>query len=373
MDTETSMPTTSTRHASTLGSQPITDANRLGLDLVAEASSFAYDGPIIDIHTHIASPRAASVFLDAADVYGIEQCWTMTGLDNVKPIIDSLTGDRTGRIQFICMPDFMKREQPDTFTTQWLSDIESFYALGSRMIKFWAAPRGTDFTPGPENPLRLDSPIRLQGMQRAYDIGYRCFMTHVGDPDTWFQTEYKDSAKYGTKLDQFKPLEKLLDQYHDVTWIGAHMGGNPEDLDWLHAFLERHPNYIVDTSATKWQIRELSKQPNRFAQFVEANPGRVLFGSDIVALPSNVEPNPDQPDAGHGFELYASRFWALRTIMETAYVGPSPIVDPDLHKVDPTVDPKSTAALHGANLSQDRLTDMYYDAAKQLIAKHKLV
>ena len=82
--------------------------------------------------------------------------------------------------------------------------------------------------------MRLGSPIRRQGMQLAYDLGYRVFMTHVADPDTWFQTAYADSKKYGTKLEQYKPLEELLDQYHDVTWIGAHMGGNPEDLDWLH-------------------------------------------------------------------------------------------------------------------------------------------
>lgn len=362
------MPVTPTPHASTQGSQPINDANRLGLDLRAEASSFRYDGPITDTHTHIASPKAAELFLDAADAYGIDRCWTMTGLDNVQPICESLAGtDREGRIQFICMPDYAKRDLPGTFTTVWLEDIEAFYALGSRIIKFWAAPRGKDFDSGPDRPFDLDSPIRQQGMKLAYDLGYRVFMTHVGDPDTWFKTEYADAAKYGTKLDQYKPLEKLLDQYHDVTWIGAHMGGNPEDLDWLHAFLERHPNYVVDTSATKWQVRELSKHPDHFRQFVEANRGRVLFGSDIIAWPTNVRPNPDAPDAGHGFDLYASRYWSLRTLMETDYTGPSPIVDPDLHKVDPSVDPKATAELRGAALPASLLQSVYHDAAERVL------
>lgn len=348
---------------STAGNKPITDANRMGLDFATESRAFAYDQPIIDIHTHIDSPRSAEVFLDVADAYGIERCWTMTGLCNVEPIRESLPHHRKGRIQFICVPDFTKRDQPEAFTTRWLKDIESFYALGSRIIKFWAAPRGRDFAPGPDSPLLLDSPIRLEGFKLAYDLGYRCFMTHVADPDTWFKTAYADALKYGTKLDQFKPLEKLLDQYHDVTWIGAHMGGNPEDLDWLHRFLERHPNYVVDTSATKWQVRELSRHTKRFAQFVEANPGRVLFGSDIVAWKTNADPNPENPDAGHGYDLYASRYWALRTLMETGYQGPSPIVDPDLHKVDPSVDPKATAMLSGAGLPTTLLQDVYRDAA----------
>ncbi|MEM9735584.1 MAG: hypothetical protein AAF908_03145, partial [Pseudomonadota bacterium] len=112
------------------------------------------------------------MYLDAADAYGIERCWTMTGLPNVQPIRDALPNHRKGRIQFICMPNFHRRDEPGTFTTQWLKDIEGYYAAGSRIIKFWAAPRSIDFAPGPENPLRLDSPIRLQGMQLAYDLGY---------------------------------------------------------------------------------------------------------------------------------------------------------------------------------------------------------
>jgi hypothetical protein len=358
-----------TQHASTLATKPITDANRLGLDYRAEAGSFRYDGPIIDIHTHISSPRAAEVFLDVADMYGIERCWTMTGLGNVQPIRDSLPPERVGRIQFICVPDFTKRDEPNTFTTKWLQDIEDFYAAGSRIIKYWAGPRGLDFEPGPDSPMRLGSPIRRQGMKLAYDLGYRVFMTHVADPDTWFQTAYADSNKYGTKLEQYEPLEELLDQYHDVTWIGAHMGGYPEDLDWLHDFLQRHPNYVVDCSATKWQVRELSKHPARLAQLIEANPGRVLFGSDIVAWPTNVQPDPDNPDADYGFDLYASRYWSLRTLLETDYTGPSPIVDPDLHKVDPAADPKSTATLSGAGLQPSHLNDVYHDAAVAVLQR----
>lgn len=363
-------------HASTLGSKPINDANRLGLDFAAEANAFGYSGPIIDIHTHISSPRAAELFLDAADAYGIAQCWTMTGLRTVKPIVDSLGTDRAGRIQFICVPDFTQRDEPGTFTTQWLKDIEDFYALGSRIIKFWAGPRGLDFAPGPDSPMRLGSPIRRRGLQLAYDLGYRVFMTHVADPDTWFQTTYADSAKYGTKLQQYEPLEELLAQYRDVRWIGAHMGGYPEDLDWLHDFLDRHPNYVVDCSATKWQIRELSKHPAKFSQFVQANPGRVLFGSDIVAWPTNTDPpaeEADNPEAGYGFELYASRYWALRTMLETEYDGPSPIVDPDLHMVDPSADPKSTARLRGAALTPAQLKDVYHDAALAVLKHGKVI
>jgi len=362
------MPLTPPCHASTSKTAAISDANRLGLDLHAEAQCLPYGGPIIDIHTHINSPESAAVYLAAARCYGVVKTWTMTGLDNVKPIIDSLSEEDRDTISFIAVPDYTKSKEPGTFTTQWHKDIVSFYELGSRIMKLWSAPRARDMKDAQgQSPLLLDSPNIKQAIDIGYKTGYRTIMTHVGDPDTWFQTAYADAKTYGTKIDQFAPLERLLDQYPDVTWIGAHMGGHPEDLDWLERFMDRHPNYVVDTSATKWMVRELSRDPSRLAKFVADHPGRVLFGSDIVAYATNVEQDPENPDAGHGFDLYASRYWALRTLFETEYQGPSPIVDPDLHKVDPSVDEKATATLRGAALPGTVLKGLYYDAAKSLM------
>lgn len=336
-------------------------ANTLGLDYRALAAELPYTGPIIDVHTHVGTPEAAKLFLEVADLFNVERTYTMTGLDNARV----LHPEFSERIKFICVPDYMKKDTPGTFTTQWLKDIEAFrHELGSKVIKFWCAPRGRDFAemspdPADADAMLLDSPIRKQGMKLAYDLGYRVFMTHVGDPDTWFATDYADASRYGTKLQQFEPLEAALDEYADVTWIGAHMGGYPEDLDWLQGMLDRHPNYVVDTSACKWQIRELSKHPSKFKAFCENNPGRVLFGTDIVA-------NQHMGNS-IGFDLFASRFWALRTMIETTYDGPSPIVDPDLHKVDPSVPKHSTTHLRGAALSGDLLQDIYYNNVKRIL------
>ncbi|NJN37233.1 MAG: amidohydrolase family protein [Nitrospiraceae bacterium] len=137
------------------------------------------------------------------------------------------------------------------------------------------------------------------------------------------------------------------------------MGGWPEDLDWLQGFMDRHPNYVVDTSAAKWQIRELSKHPARFRRFCEANPGRVLFGTDIVAN--------ERMGNSIGFDLFASRFWALRTLMETDYDGLSPIVDPDLNQVDPAVSKQATAQLRGAALPETLLKKIYWENAARVL------
>ena len=336
-------------------------SNTLGLDYRALAAQLPHRGCIVDVHTHVTSPGAARLYLEVAERFGVTRTLTMTGLPKARGV-HRVAG---GRIEFICVPDFLERKTPGTFTTRWLDDIRGFREeLGSRVIKFWAAPRSIDLadevpelTPA---DMALDSPLRLKGMQLAYDLGYRVFMTHVADPDTWFATKYADASRYGTKLQQYEPLERLLDAFPDVTWIGAHMGGSPENLGFVQGLLDRHPNYVVDTSAAKWQIRELSRHPGQTAAFIRRNAGRVLFGTDIVAS--------DQMEQV-GVDLFSSRYWALRTLFETEHRGPSPIVDPDLHMVDPRVAENATPELRGCGLDEADVAILYHDAAEAILPR----
>ena len=324
------------------------DANRLGLDYRAEASRFGRRGGLWDVHTHIADGASAELLRQVADLYGVERLWTMTQLEKV----DEVRGVFGDRVEFIAVPNYEAHKEPGTFTTDWLRRIEGFAAKGCRLCKFWAAPRGVDFA----RDMSLDSPVRRESMRLARDVGMS-FMTHVGDPDTWYSTAYKDSAKYGTKAEHHAILERALDDFADVTWIAAHMGGDPEHLDHVQELLDRHPNLYLDTSATKWMVRELSKTPDEFREFCDRNAGRVLFGSDNVADPRSMT-----------FDLLASRYWALRTLFETDYDGPSPIVDPDLSKVDPAVPEDATAHLRGARIGGPVLDSVYREAAERLLS-----
>src|SRR5690606_2759016 len=125
-----------------------------------------------------------------------------------------------------------------------------------------------------------DSPWRRRQMDLAASLGM-AFMAHIADPDTWFATKYADASLYGTKRAQYDALERLAEEY-PTPWLLAHMGGSPEDLSFLDGLLTRHPNLYLDTSATKWMVRELSKhETSDLAAFFERHAGRVLFGSDI--------------------------------------------------------------------------------------------
>ncbi|MCC7407064.1 MAG: amidohydrolase family protein, partial [Phycisphaeraceae bacterium] len=222
---------------------------------------------------------------------------------------------------------------------------------GVKVCKFWAAPRGLDKW----DQMWIDSPIRLRSMKLARELGMT-LMVHVADPDTWFATKYADGSKYGTKRDHYARFEHMLAMFPDTDWWAAHMAGSPEDLDFLQGLLDRWPRLRVDTSATKWMVRELSKHADVLRDFLARNPGRVMFGTDIVADPANLS-----------FDLFASRFWALRTLLETDFDGPSPIVDPDLSLVDPSLPTESTAHLRGASVGPATLADVYVGACRGLL------
>lgn len=354
--------------------QTVHAANLHGLDYRTEARRLgAPVRPIIDVHSHINGERATPIYKRAADCFGIEQVYSMTHLEQVE-VVREVFGDA---IRFIAVPQWGASNKLKAFTTDWLDRIDRFAELGCRICKFWAAPRSRDISIelGDPHLFDLDGEWRRRGMERARACGMM-FMTHIADPDTWFATKYADASRYGTKLDQYEPLERLLDEYGDVPWIAAHMGGYPEDLNFLEALLARHDNLYLDTSATKWMIREISRQPREpLCEFLTKWKGRILFGSDIVTTDEHLKPTASAMGMGHlatdedeAFDLYASRYYALRTMWETAHEGTSPIADPDLAMVEPDrYDANASPPLIGKSLPPDLLASLYHDAAVSLL------
>ncbi|MCZ6851158.1 MAG: amidohydrolase family protein [Planctomycetota bacterium] len=348
-------------------------ANRLGLDYTAEAAKFAVAAAgIIDVHTHINGPASAGIYRRAADLYGVRLVYSMTHLEQVEQVREVLGS----AVRFIAVPNFTGDDRRHHHGPGYIERIEKFHALGARIVKFWAAPRGIDYgrEVGDPNLLRLDAPHRLEAMRVAHDLGM-IFMVHVADPDTWFAAKYADASLYGTKAQQYEPLEELLDRFSQP-WIAAHMGGWPENLDFLSGLLQRHDNLYLDTSAAKWMLRELSRHtPEDLAAFLTRFNGRILFGSDILTSDEHLARGETQREvlarAGspeEAFDLYASRYWALRSLFETDYHGPSPIADPDLAMTQPDRYSEMDApVLAGKALADDLLRSLYHDAAHELL------
>ncbi|MFO0962831.1 MAG: amidohydrolase family protein [Phycisphaerales bacterium] len=348
-------------------------SNRFGMDYRAEAANFApLPCPIVDAHSHVHGAGASKLLAESMDLYGIGRIWSMTRLEEI-PVVREVLGDR---VEFIAVPDFSSPDRIAAHGRQFLERIPRFHAEGARLCKFWAAPRGIDFGIEAGDPalLRLDAPHRRACMDCAAGLGM-ALMAHIADPDTWFATRYADASKYGTKRSHYEPLERLLDEYR-VPWMVAHMGGFPEDLDFLDGLLTRHPNLHLDASATKWMVREISRhEPARILAFLRRWNGRIFFGSDIVTSEEHLRAGDKKnemaakaSDQESAFDLYASRYWALRALWETDYRGESPIGDPDLKMVDPRRDANDAPPLRGMALPPDLLRSFYTDAATAFLA-----
>jgi predicted TIM-barrel fold metal-dependent hydrolase len=301
--------------------------------------------PLIDVHAHVTRTRPpgegdsapwsieqARRMLEVAAEFGVRRVYSMCPPEDIAPLRAEF-GDRLGFIGSI-------GKKPDEPEEAAYALLERFLEQGVEALKFWAAPRGR------ERGLFLDAPWRIESARRARAAGLRTVMVHVADPDVWFRTVYADGGKFGTKADQYAPLRRLLEEFPDFTWIGAHMGGDPEHPDHLEELLTAYPHLYLDTSATKWQVREVSAQRDAVRGLILRHPTRFLFGSDLVT-------RHDLPR-----EHYVSRYWCQRTLWESTWEGSSPIQDPDYRAEG---DGQATPPLRGVGLPPEVLRRVYHD------------
>jgi predicted TIM-barrel fold metal-dependent hydrolase len=331
--------------------------NMTGIDY-AERRHLRYHGPIIDFHAHVmitrpgdpqsgpptgkgpgASIAQAETMLAVGSEFGVVQTATMCPVDDVAPLRERF-GDQ---LVFNAM---INKKSADESDDEAYRTLERFLEQGIKIVKLWSAPRGR------ERGLFIDAPWRIEAVKRARSAGVRLAMVHVADPDVWFRTVYADAAKFGTKLAQYVGLERMIDLFPDLIWIGAHMAGDAEHPDHLEAMLEKYPQFYIDTSATKWQVREVSPHAEAYRDLLTRYADRFLFGTDLVTR--------------HHLERehYVSRYWCQRTLWESTWSGPSPIADGDW--TPPPAGP-ATPMLRGVGLPDDVLRLVYYENARRLL------
>lgn len=312
--------------------------NRIGMDFRKPMPRPKVRGSVIDFHCHLLAARHGKDWFESARHYGIDQFVTMNQLEEAL----GLQRDWPGRLHFIAVPRW--QDSSPTFVDDWLRRIEAFYNIGSRIAKFHMAP-GTMAS----RHWRLDSPV-LRPLLDELIARRMAVMTHIGDPDTWYHDKYAtDVPKFGQRDEHYAMWEGVLATFPpDLPWIGAHMGGNPENLPRLQRLLDTYPNLFLDCSATRWMVREVSARRDEAREFFIRNEDRILFGSDQVS-------GDDRK-----FDFLSSRFWCHRKLWETAYIGPSPIYDPD-------VPADRQPVLRGLALPDQTLQKLYHDNAVKVM------
>ncbi|RME59949.1 MAG: hypothetical protein D6780_04260 [Candidatus Dadabacteria bacterium] len=349
-------------------------SNLLGINYKDAVKDFSEKFSLIDIHTHINGKEAAKLFWETAKLYGVSHVVSMTHLEELPAIKEALEG----KVTFIAIPNWRAKDKSFHFKNEYLQRVKSYYQNGAKIIKFWAAPRAKDIGKDADDPeiMQLNGMYYRYGMELGASLGM-IFMFHIADPDTWFKHKYKDTAFYGTKAEQYDKLFEILERYDTVPTILAHMGGWPENLKFLDNLLSAFKQVYLDTSAAKWIVREISKHSEKeVREFFTKWQDRILFGSDIVTSDMHLKEDEEQGyekskqanSPEEAFDLYASRYWALRTLLERKYDGFSPIEDPDLYfGMEELPEKPLSPKLKGFALPEEVLKKVYFTNAKKLL------
>lgn len=265
----------------------------------------------------------------AAEIYGVSKLIGICDLRMVEPM-----RRRFGtRVEFNIWMDHSAVEDAGAFTRGNVERIRRAADLGCRCVKFWYKPQFNQKTGLFLDDWRLD---------RVFDalIDHKMpAMVHIADPDIWWEKQYRNRDRFESKVHTYRQLTNTLGRYPQLKVVIAHLGGHPEDLAHLGELLDRYPNCHLDTSATKWVARELSKQPRKARRFIIERADRLIFGTDLV------------PFKGTTVEHHCARLAVHQHLWEGRGKMASPIPDPDAGRRVEVV---------GLNLPDDVLERIYF-------------
>jgi len=233
-----------------------------------------------------------------------------------------------------------------------LNEISKLKDQGYSLAKSWFGPRWRDYEDVPKD-FRINH-HKLTPIFQALEDNEIPLILHMGDPDTYYASQYKDSEKYGTKDEHLKQLEDVLSRHTKLKFQIPHFGSQPEihRLPDLSRWMEKFPNVVVDTASSRWMARELSKDSRKAREFMFKYSDRVLFGTDLSS-------NRDDRN------YFSDRYVAQRILFETNERD-TPLPFPD----DDTKDTGGTF-INGLDLPHSALEKLYWENANRLYIARK--
>lgn len=297
---------------------------------------------IIDFHMHVSGGKEDEKYIRIAKEFGVVQAGAMLHWTDSKSLL-ARHGDFFFPIDWVKMPSLSSKK---SWVKEEIKRLEEAATDGLVALKL----RSTCKEGRPK--VWIDHPYLIEVLNEAARMGLFLYV-HIAEPSVWWPSKL-DPTVVGEKLDYHKPLETILQNCQDLRVVGSHLGGYPEDLDFLDEMLGRYKNYDLDLSATKWIVRELGRDTLSSKNFITKHQDRLLFGSDLVAFLSDGEE-----------DYYRSRLWVLRHLFESDEVVPSMIADPDSTGLDY---PRG-AEVRGLGLDEEILKKIYRGNALKYLVK----
>jgi predicted TIM-barrel fold metal-dependent hydrolase len=305
--------------------------------------TWKYSGPIFDAHTHIGTIENISKMIDIEDSFMVTKQIGIVHNEEGFQIAKEKYSDRIIFAKYLSLRDIAQYK-----IKLVLDDILKLLDQGYSLAKVWFGPRWRDYIENVPRNFRINH-IKLEPIFQTLEDNKIPLIIHMGDPDTYYASLYRDSNKYGTKDDHLKQLEIVISRHPKLKFQIPHFGSQPEiqRLPELSRWMDDFPNIVVDTASSRWMARELSKDIEKAREFIIRYSDRILFGTDLFSNRGNLD-------------YFFGRYKAQRILWETKKRGiPLPIPDPDTEDTGGTV-------INGLDLPLTVLRGMYWENANRI-------
>jgi predicted TIM-barrel fold metal-dependent hydrolase len=344
-----------------------------------QADSWRSAHRLIDMHLHIdPTPDHMAQAVRVMDAVGIGVGVNLSGGTVTREHDGSSAFERTkkfaderfpGRFLEYMNLDYDDWESPD-FAAKAVAQVEEGARLGAAGFKEFK--RLGLFLRDKNNQLyKVDDP-RLDPMWQALGRLGMPVSIHVADPKAFWQPDdpsnerwkelkdhprwwFGDPKLYPPREELLAALERVVTRHPETTFVCVHFGNNAEDLEWVDAQLDRHPNMMVDIAA---RVPEIGRHdPERVRAFFVKHQDRILFATDFqsydrMTLGSGGNgPPPTEADAIEFFQKH----WRF---FETA--------DRDFPHMTPIQGDWTISAIH---LPAEVLEKIYFGNASRLLAR----